>query len=83
MAATDELRDAVAKACHSEAETRDGEIIRDLLLAEFVVVACRQGWDAEGEPVTQVFVIPADGPEHRILGLLRTAVLRFEADELN
>jgi hypothetical protein len=76
--ASEALRKAVEEACRGEAETSDGEIIQDLVLSEFVVVACRQGWRSNGEPVSQVFIIPADAPEHRIVGLLVTAWKRFQ-----
>lgn len=79
--AEDPLRDVVAKICQGEAETYDGEILKDMILSEFVIVACRQGWNRDGEPVTQVMVIPGDGPEHRILGLLHAAILRFESED--
>jgi hypothetical protein len=80
--ASAELRKAVEDACRGEAETYEGEIIRDLILSEFVVVACRQGWQADGEPVAQVFVIPDGGPEHRIVGLLDEALKRYRVGDL-
>jgi len=80
----DELRQVVAKACTEEAtETPDGDVIENLILNEFVIVASRVGWDGEGDNVTQVVMIPVDGPDHRIMGLLRNATLRMDADVLD
>lgn len=83
MADNDELRAAVEKACYGEAEGRGGEIVKDLLLMEFVVVASRRGFDEEGRPVTQVIMIPDGGADHQIAGLLRNATIRMDAEMLD
>jgi hypothetical protein len=54
-----------------------------LLLQEFVVVASLTGFDEQGNRITQVAIIPIDGPNHRIMGLLEEAKIRFEADMLD
>jgi hypothetical protein len=77
----DELRAVVAKACTEQA-TQD-DVADNLILNEFIIVAARVGWDAEGENVTQIVVVPVDGPNHRILGLLRDAEIRIEAETLD
>jgi hypothetical protein len=79
----DELRTAVTKALTEEAARRGGEVVRDLILQEFVLVAHRTGWDSEGERISQVQIIPVDGASHRILGLLCEAEIRFQADVLD
>ena len=83
VADNDELRAAVEKACHGEAMARGGEIVRDLVLVEFVVIAARKGWNAEGQDVTQVVMIPHGGADHQIAGLLRDATLRMDAEMMS
>lgn len=75
-----ELRAAVEKACHGGAEAAGGEVIADLVLVEFVVIAARKGWNADGADVTQIVMIPDGGADHQIAGLLRNATLRLDAE---
>jgi hypothetical protein len=83
MSDNSELRAAVEKACQGEALTKSDEIIKDLLLLEFVVVACRKGFDDEGKEITQIVLIPDGGADHQIAGLLRNATIRMDAEMLD
>ncbi len=72
-----DLDTAVAEAAQEAVETRN------LTVCEYVVVAALTGWDSEGEQVTAVAVIPSDAPNHRLLGLVEAARLRFRQYELD
>lgn len=77
----DKLREAVREASRSSIEEHGGE--PGMIMAEIVVIAAFQGWDsANGEPLSQVVILPMDGPNHRINGLLHEARIRMEADIL-
>lgn len=68
----------VATAAH-EAGATEG-----LVVGEFVIIiAAANGWDAEGEQITQVVVMPDGGSESRILGLIEHARVRLQADILS
>lgn len=45
------------------------------VVTEYVVVVARQGWDADGDPVSSVETLHPDGdlPYHRALGLVEYA----------
>ncbi len=75
------LREAVQAAVReAAAETGDRT---DLLVSEFVVIATTNGWDEDGNEVSQVAVMPEDGSESRILGLIEHARVRMHADILS
>lgn len=81
QAADDELRDAVQAAVRQAQVDHDGA--RNMVLGEFVIIASAHGFDTEdGEALTQVAIIPRDGSEHRILGLVEHARIRMQADIL-
>lgn len=54
-----------------------------MIVGEFVVIASAHGFDEEGESITQVVILPRDGSEHRILGLVDHAMIRMKADILD
>lgn len=76
-----ELREAVETAVRAAEAEHGGR--QDMLVSEFIVIASAHGFDDDGEPVTQVIVLPDGGSEHRILGLLEHARLRVRADILD
>lgn len=69
--------EAAVREATAESGTRD-----DLLVSEFLVIAATNGWDDDGNDVSQVVIIPEDGSEHRILGLLEHARIRMGRDVL-
>ncbi len=72
-----DLDTAVAEAAQDATDTRN------LTVCEYVVIAALTGWDEDGEQVTAVAVIPSDAPNHRLLGLVEAARLRFRQYELD
>lgn len=73
-----EFRDRLHDVLHEKAVQQDME--PGLVLTGWVVVAAAKGFDDEGEAVTQVLVMPSQLAEFEVLGLLRHAVIRTEAD---
>lgn len=81
MAQATELRELIEAVVHSA--QADAGTRQDTVVGEFVVIASAHTFDEDGDPVTQVIVIPQDGPEHRILGLVEHARIRMQADILS
>lgn len=75
----DQLEEAILEQIRST--VGEEGLTPGLVLTNYVVIAACSGWDAEGEPVTQVTVIP-HGPYYAIGGLLHEATIRNDADTL-
>ena len=73
---TDAIRAGVARAVEDSGGTPG------MVMTDYVLVAACKGWDDEGEPVTQVVVIP-EGPAYAVSGLLHEATVRMDADTLD
>ncbi len=82
MSRGDAIWQAVEQACIEEAAA-NGELEQQMMLSNFVIVAARTGVDPDGDPVTQVHVIPDGGSNHIMLGLLQEAQIRFQASVLS
>lgn len=52
------------------------------MLTDWLVIAAQQNFDDDGTPTTSVAVLLPDEafPHYRVLGLLRHATVRYEAD---
>lgn len=74
------LEDAVAEAV-ALANTETGST-EGLVVGEFVLIAATNGWDDDGDPISQVVVIPFGGGESRILGLIDHAHTTMRAEIL-
>lgn len=73
--ASEALRGAVEAEVRTVA--RPGMIVTDI-----VVIAAATGYDADGEQVTGVYIVP-DASEHAMLGLLDHARIRVQASILD
>lgn len=80
MSANDQLADAIRAAIPAAVD--EAGATPGMVMTDYVVVAATRGWSADGDPITQVVVIP-EGPGYAISGLLHEAVLRMDADSLD
>jgi hypothetical protein len=60
------FRDVVEQAVREAAAEAGAR--QDVIVGEFVLIATANGWDEEGNDVSQVIVMPDGGSESRILG---------------
>lgn len=74
-----EALEAAIQAKLAEFDTGHG------VLTDWLVIAAQQNFDDDGTPNTSVAVLlPTEAfPHYRILGLLRHATVRYEADLAN
>lgn len=72
--------DAVRAALDTEADDSGGR--QGLVLTDWVLIAARSGFEGDHD-VTQVVIIPSNGPAYRHRGLLAEAVVRFDKDTLD
>ena len=67
-----DFREAVEEAVREAAEEVGGR--QGLVVGEYILIAAANGWDDDGETVSQVVTIPG-GSESRVLGLIEHARL--------
>jgi hypothetical protein len=81
--ADDDVFDAIQRIVAAEVDADPQlDLERGLTVTEWVLIAARQGWNEDGDPVSQVVIVPSDAPEHRLWGLVHEADARFGADAL-
>lgn len=73
-------RESVEELVREAVEETGGT--QGLVLGEYVIIAAANGWSEDGEDVSQVVVIPGDGGESRILGLVEHARTTLKAEIL-
>jgi len=81
VAAYARLDEAIREVIRIKAFNEDAEAA-PLMLADWVVLAASQGYDAEGEAISQIAHIVNEDhmPWYRLIGLVRHAQLLIEQD---
>jgi hypothetical protein len=71
---------ALTEALHEFADAEG--LSAGLVMTEWVIIAAAQGWDDEGDEISQVVVEP-HGTDTRVLGLVEHARQRMHSDIAN